>query len=121
MPRYVILVHDKPTLHWDLMLESGDVLKTWRLLVEPTFEELLRGPVAAEEIDDHRPAYLDYEGPVSGDRGSVIRFDQGTFDAQRTTDNWQLHLRGKHLLGHYSLRREDGLRWTLERSENQSG
>lgn len=115
MSRYVILVHDQPTLHWDLMLQSGDVLKTWRLLLEPTFEELLRGPVAAEEIQDHRPVYLDYEGPVSGDRGNVIRFDQGTFDAQRSADIWQLELRGHHLIGRYRLTRDEGTRWTFER------
>ncbi len=117
MSRYVILVHDKPTIHWDLMLQSGDALKTWRLLVEPTFEELLRGPVAAEEIHDHRLAYLDYEGPVSGDRGNVIRFDQGTFDGNRTENEWRLHLRGKHLIGNYILRREDEAHWIFERAE----
>ena len=27
MPRYVILEHDHPVLHWDLMLEAGGVLQ----------------------------------------------------------------------------------------------
>ena len=27
MPRYVVLEHDFPTLHWDLMLEFGSVLQ----------------------------------------------------------------------------------------------
>jgi hypothetical protein len=32
-----------------------------------------------ERLADHRLAYLDYEGPVSGDRGIVRRLDTGTF------------------------------------------
>jgi hypothetical protein len=78
MPRYVILEHDHPHLHWDLMLEAGDVLRTWRLSEPPTPE---RG-VAAEPIGDHRCLYLDYEGPVSGNRGQVTRWDAGTFTWQ---------------------------------------
>ena len=41
-------------------------------------------PVDAEASFDHRLVYLDYEGPVSGDRGRVRRVDAGTF-AWRTT------------------------------------
>ena len=60
VPRYVILEHDHPARHWDFMLESGDVLRTWRLAAPPR----PGGAVAAEPSFDHRRAYLDYEGPV---------------------------------------------------------
>jgi hypothetical protein len=76
MPRFVILEHDWPTRHWDLFLEAGSVLRAWRLLAEP-------GPgaaVPAEANAEHRLLYLDYEGPVSGGRGSVSRWDAGTFE-----------------------------------------
>jgi hypothetical protein len=76
MPRYVILEHDWPGRHWDLMLESGAVLRTWRLLATPAAGHT----VPAEGSFDHRPVYLDYEGPVSGGRGSVVRWDSGTFE-----------------------------------------
>ena len=36
----------------------------------------------AEVLPDHRLAYLDYEGPISGDRGSVTRWDRGTYDVE---------------------------------------
>jgi len=75
MPRFVILEHDHPTLHWDLMLEVGPVLRTWRLAAPPRPGMA----VAAQPIGDHRPLYLDFEGPVSGNRGRVIRWDAGTF------------------------------------------
>jgi hypothetical protein len=74
-PRFVVLEHDHPFLHWDLMLEAGEALRTWRLAVPP-------GPgtqVEATPLGEHRRLYLDYEGPVSGDRGRVARWDHGTF------------------------------------------
>src|SRR5215831_17139302 len=76
MPRFVILEHDWPTRHWDFFLEAGPVLRAWRLLGEP-------GPgreVPAEANAEHRSLYLDYEGPVSGGRGNVVRWDAGTFE-----------------------------------------
>jgi hypothetical protein len=75
MPRYVILEHDHPRRHWDLMLEVGEALRTWRLEGWPENGVQIR----AEPIGDHRIAYLDYEGPVSGNRGRVQRRDEGTY------------------------------------------
>jgi hypothetical protein len=74
-PRYVILEHDHPHLHWDFMLEAGEVLRTWRLAAPPA----AGGTVPAEPSFDHRQAYLDYEGPVGGGRGRVRRWDAGSF------------------------------------------
>ncbi len=95
MLQYVLLWHDCPAdyregSHWDLMLERSDVvdehrLATWSLSILPN--EWLRllghegesaeGPIVAERLADHRAAYLDYEGPVSGDRGAVTRWASG--------------------------------------------
>lgn len=76
MPRFVVLEHDWPILHWDFLLEAGPVLRAWRLLAEPGQTR----SVPAEPNADHRLLYLDYEGAVSGDRGSVRKWDAGTFD-----------------------------------------
>ncbi len=71
--RFAILTHDHPFPHWDLLLEAGSFCRTWRLLSAPDAP----GMIAAEAIADHRRAYLDYEGPVSGGRGSVTQWDAG--------------------------------------------
>lgn len=108
MPRYVILEHDHPFLHWDLMLEHGTVLRTWRLSAIPQEGVAL----AAEALGDHRPFYLDYEGPVSGDRGNVVRWDSGTFVVDsETPDELVVRLNGTKLKGTGSLRREADSRW----------
>ena len=73
--RFVILKHDHPFLHWDLLLEEESSARTWRLLRKPCLLE----PIPAEPLPPHRLMYLDYEGPVSGNRGSVERVLKGTY------------------------------------------
>jgi hypothetical protein len=102
MPRYVILAHDHPFVHWDMMLEQGNVLRTWRLAAppEPHIE------VAAEAIGDHRLAYLDYEGPVSGSRGHVSCWDAGTYEWVEYST--KARLAGEKLNGELSFECLDG-------------
>jgi hypothetical protein len=96
VPRYVILEHDHPHLHWDLMLEAGDVLRTWRLAEAPAPGRR----VAAEATSDHRLIYLDYEGPVSGGRGAVTVWDRGTYELPADgPDGLVLRLSGGRLEG----------------------
>lgn len=110
MPRYVILEHDHPSLHWDFMLESGDVLRTWRLPAVPQRGET----VTATAAFDHRPMYLDYEGPISGNRGRVVRWDHGTFVWYQTeADRLALELDGARLRGTVVLERADADKWIL--------
>ena len=109
MPRFVILEHDHPERHWDLMLEADGVLRTWRLHAPP-------GPgrtVVAMPSFDHRLAYLDYEGPVSGGRGTVQRWDAGTFEWDMETDDQKtFRLRGGRLQGRARLSRT-GETWSF--------
>lgn len=76
MARFVLLEHRWAGIHWDLMLEREGVLATWAL------DEPIAPGVGhrARRLADHRLVYLDYQGPISGDRGSVRRLDRGTFE-----------------------------------------
>lgn len=81
--RYVILRHEpgpasERPLHWDLMLETPAGLRTWALMNEPQ----VNVPIDAAELPLHRFHYLTYEGPVSGARGVVNRWDEGTYHAE---------------------------------------
>lgn len=96
MPRFVLLEHDHPVRHWDFMLECGTVLRTWRLDRIPDVAD----EISAEPLPDHRLAYLDYEGPVRGDRGSVQRVDRGDFELIRDDeDSIEVVIRGERLQG----------------------
>jgi hypothetical protein len=109
MPRFVILRHDCPSghergLHWDFMLETGDVLRTWAL-AEPPAEAIA---IAAEALPDHRLAYLDFEGPLTGDRGAVTRWDQGSYELVSQRDGeLVVELFGERLEGLVTLSRSD--------------
>lgn len=70
--------------HFDLMLESGESLRTWAVDRWPLN---VGESCAALPLANHRIAYLDYEGPVSGDRGQVTRVEHGTFRVTSETGN----------------------------------
>ncbi len=141
MPRFVLLRHqcppaskkpkyEKPS-HWDFMLESGGVLRTWELQeLPPTWADLLgvasgnnsgnpsgNDIVQATALPDHRLAYIDFEGPLSGDRGSVCRCDHGTYEPmQETHEQLLVQLEGELLRGTVRLtRRRQG--WELSLGE----
>ena len=83
--RYVILSHDHPTQHFDFMLEKEGVLQTWRLNLLPG-----NAPFLAEKIHDHRLEYLEYEGPISNDRGVVKRMDRGKYEIIAVTESFMI-------------------------------
>ena len=121
MPRFVVLRHETPPdssrgTHWDFMLEQDAVLRTWALAEEPRAD----CPIDAQELAVHRLAYLQYEGPVSGDRGSVVRWDEGEFQLINEAEGLvELTLAGRRLSGRVRLTRQAGdpLHWTFRLSE----
>ena len=102
MPRFAILRMKAPQgLHWDLLLESGAVLRAWALPQppEPGVELAVRG------LPDHRLLYLDYEGPIAGDRGSVTAWDRGNYRCLRESDTeLAIEFSGGKLRGQATLR-----------------
>jgi len=108
MLRYVILYHACPpdygrASHWDLMLEKEGHLRTWALSAEPGRDRV----VEAQGLPPHRLSYLDYEGPLSGGRGSVSCWDHGLYRIRsETAAQLVLELQGARLQGTFSLRQE---------------
>jgi hypothetical protein len=73
--RFVVLHHvGFGEAHFDLMVESlpGGNLLTWRCKSWPP-----TGGASAQRIGEHRSAYLEFEGALSDNRGSVSRVDSG--------------------------------------------
>ena len=73
MPRFAVSHHtgSPDGDHYDLLLESGDVLLTWRFPSADLEEQV------ALRIQDHQRKYLDYEGEISDGRGQVKLWDRG--------------------------------------------
>lgn len=109
MPRFAILTHDHPTLHWDFLLEDGATCRTWRLAECPVYGV----KISAVRIPNHRLVYLDYDGPIRGNRGSVSCWDRGVFEW--VTDDLSLleiDLRGSRIDGVCSLEFVAEEQWT---------
>jgi hypothetical protein len=104
MPRFVLLEHRWNGIHWDLMLEraAGAPLRTWAI-----DEEIVPGrDLPARALGDHRAVYLEFEGALSGGRGTVRRMDEGEYTAiEWSDDRVQVELRGDQLAGCVALRR----------------
>jgi hypothetical protein len=89
--RYVVLRHEGiADPHFDVMIEiaPGGALATWRSPRWPMSER-----TQLVQLGEHRREYLDYEGPVSGNRGTVHRVAQGPCRIDRRSDDaWQVTL-----------------------------
>jgi hypothetical protein len=84
------------------MFEHDAALRTWAIECAPDST----GPQPAERLDDHRLAYLEYEGPVSRDRGTVVRWDEGMYHITREDQSLlELQLYGAKLVGSATLKR----------------
>ena len=104
MPRFVLLEHRWNGVHWDLMFETapGGLMPTWAIdaPVVPGRD------LPARRLADHRAAYLDYEGEISGGRGTVRRVDRGVYEPLAWTDDLvRVRLEGAQLVGLAVLRR----------------
>lgn len=100
--RFVVLRHDWPVPHRDLILETTDaagvsLLPTWALYAADPERPVLAATAGAYGIavplEAHRRAYLDYEGPVSGDRGTVTRESWGLVLGFRAVSENRLAIR----------------------------
>ncbi len=119
MGRFVIQKHAASTLHYDLRLEAGGVLKSWAVPKGPSTDP--REKRLAMEVEDHSLGYGDFEG-VIGDgygAGAVIVWDTGSWrplgdDDEETAgdalDRGHLSfwLDGSKLRGGYTLHRTRG-------------
>jgi hypothetical protein len=137
MPRFVLLYHDCPAdysrqSHWDLMLEDGGALRTWAVDRLPKGWNAAQAAttavdadcpapagedcVTARQLGDHRSDYLEYEGRLSGNRGSVTRVVAGYFATEIESPYlWRLSVSSDMLAGALEMRRADSesTEWTL--------
>lgn len=101
--KFVVLRHDpgpkftrQQQTHWDWMFEKPDgMLRTFATDCLESLDE--RVNLLAESLADHRHAYLDYEGPISNDRGTVRRVIRGVYQlCFASPHRWEALLFWKH-------------------------
>jgi hypothetical protein len=104
--RFVILEHSgtaayKPGIHWDLLCEEGNSLKAWEFS-----QPIAISPQRITALPPHRTFYLQYEGPISGERGSVRQIASGDYELLEDSPNaWTVRLSSSSLDGVLRLKR----------------
>ena len=101
MPRFVLLEHVWNGVHWDFMLETGEVLRTWAI----DAPIVANRDLPARALGDHRRIYLEFEGEISGNRGRVRRVDAGPFRTLIwSAEHVRVAVAGSQLAGEVDLR-----------------
>jgi DNA ligase D-like protein (predicted 3'-phosphoesterase) len=115
LPRFVVQLHDATTLHFDVRLQSGDVLRSWAVPKGPSLDPAIRR--LAVPVEDHSMSAGEFEGVHENHRrgsGAVIIWDEGTADIVRDEPgHLSFILDGRKLSGGFALTRTGAERWIL--------
>jgi DNA ligase D-like protein (predicted 3'-phosphoesterase) len=118
--RFVVQQHDATTLHFDLRLQAGDVLRSWAVPKGPSMDPAVRR--LAVEVADHSLEAGEFEGVHAGatrGSGAVIVWDEGTIEELREEpDHLSLTLLGSKLSGRFGLTRTGGRQWVLVKARD---
>jgi DNA ligase D-like protein (predicted 3'-phosphoesterase) len=113
--RFVVQLHDATTLHYDLRIEVGGVLRSWAVPKGPSLDPRVRR--LAVPVEDHDLAAGDFEGVHEGHArgtGAVIIWDEGPAEILRDEPGHvAFTARGQKLSGGFALTRTGERRWIL--------
>ena len=121
VPRFVVQQHDATTLHFDLRIEDGGVLRSWAVPKGPSMDPAVRR--LAVPVEDHSMAAGEFEGVHEGSSrgsGAVIIWDEGTVDLVRNEPgHLSFVLHGHKLAGGFALTRTGEVRWILVKARDE--
>ena len=115
MPRFVVQLHDATTLHFDLRLEAGGVLRSWAVPKGPSLDPAAKR--LAVPVADHSLDAAEFEGvheQAARGSGAVIIWDEGEVEITREEpDHLSFVLDGEKLHGRFGLTRTGEHSWIL--------
>jgi hypothetical protein len=98
--RFAVLEHQWDGVHWDFLVEDGPTLRTWA--IDSPISEGVDLP--SRSLPAHRAIYLTYVGEISGGRGTVRRWDEGTCEVVEWGERRvRLNVLGGQLVGSVEL------------------
>jgi len=119
--RFVVQLHDATTLHFDLRIQAGPVLRSWAVPKGPSLDPAVRR--LAVPVEDHSLEAGEFEGVYPDARrgsGAVIIWDEGPADITRDEPG---HLsfvaHGSKLAGGFALTRTGPRRWILVKARDE--
>ena len=118
--RFVVQLHDATTLHFDLRIQAGQVLRSWAVPKGPSLDPAVRR--LAVPVEDHELSAGEFEG-VHGGRGrgsgAVIVWDEGRAEITRDEPgHLTFTLHGGKLAGGFALTRTSERRWILVKTRD---
>jgi DNA ligase D-like protein (predicted 3'-phosphoesterase) len=120
MARFVVQLHDATTLHFDLRLEIGGVLRSWAVPRGPSLDPAVRR--LAVPVADHSMAAGEFEGvhdEAPRGTGAVIIWDEGELALLREDPaHLSFALRGHKLRGRFGLSRTGDDSWILVKARD---
>jgi DNA ligase D-like protein (predicted 3'-phosphoesterase) len=118
--RFVVQLHDATTLHYDLRIQVGGVLRSWAVPKGPSLDPAVRR--LAVPVDDHSLEAGDFEGVHEEHRrgsGAVIIWDEGPADILRDEPGHLVFTaQGGKLSGGFALTRTGPRRWVLVKARD---
>jgi DNA ligase D-like protein (predicted 3'-phosphoesterase) len=121
MARFVVQLHDATTLHFDLRLESGHILRSWAVPKGPSLDPAVRR--LAVPVEDHSLDAGEFEGVHDSSRGTgaVIIWDEGTVEILHDApDHLSFLLHGAKLNGGFALTRTGDRSWILIKMNDEA-
>jgi len=119
--RFVVQLHDATTLHYDLRIQAGDVLRSWAVPKGPSLDPAVRR--LAVPVEDHSLEAGDFEGVHEGQRrgsGAVIIWDEGPAGVVRDDPGHLVFTaHGGKLSGGFALTRTGPRRWILVKARDE--
>jgi bifunctional non-homologous end joining protein LigD len=116
----VVQLHDATRLHYDLRIQSGEVLRSWAVPKGPSLDPRVRR--LAVPVEDHAMSAGDFEGVHDGQprgSGAVIIWDEGSAEIVRDEPgHLSVVLHGRKLSGRFALTRTADKRWILVKASD---
>jgi bifunctional non-homologous end joining protein LigD len=120
--RFVVQLHDATTLHFDLRIQAGEVLRSWAVPKGPSLDPAVRR--LAVPVEDHELRAGEFEGVHDGQlrgSGAVIIWDEGLAEVTRDEPGrLAFTLYGSKLAGGFALTRTGERRWILVKARDAS-
>jgi DNA ligase D-like protein (predicted 3'-phosphoesterase) len=121
VPRFVVQLHDATTLHFDLRLQVGEVLRSWAVPKGPSLDPTLRR--LAVPVEDHSLEAGEFEGvhaEATRGSGAVIVWDEGTMELLREDpSHLSFVLHGDKLRGRFGLTKTGEDSWILVKASDE--
>jgi DNA ligase D-like protein (predicted 3'-phosphoesterase) len=115
VPGFVVQLHDATTLHYDLRLELGGVMRSWAVPKGPSLDPAVKRLAVA--VADHAIQPVPFEGVYADaprGSGAVIVWDEGELELVREEPGQLVvTLQGDKLAGGFALTRTGGEQWIL--------